>query len=246
MKNDADGRNNGNPLELTGPPHRLSGIIAHSVQERRIPVALKLERELTIVDAHARALGANTAELRLKLPRDTAAGAYRGEAVIGGTKRTLVIRVQPVVDLRVEPKQTRLETSARAKTEFTVEVTNRGNSVVDIAKSYTFDLDDAAGQDRALGRALRARLSGEESRVDRFFEELRADHGGQARVLVLSGAGALRPASARTLRCSLDVPDDVRAGTTYTGAWKLENVAHVIVVTVSGAATPRVKESAKS
>jgi hypothetical protein len=221
----------GGAIELAGPPHKLSGLIPHALTQRIVPLALQLQRELTIVEAHARAWNNDTVQLRLKLPRDTAAGTYRGEATLGGQTHAVVLAVEPVLDLRVQPKQTRLD--SRAKAEFSVEVTNRGNVAFDIDKSFAFDLDDNEGQGRALGRALRARLSPDESRVDRFFEELRADHGGEARVTIIDGSGTLEPAATRLLRCRLELPDDVRAGRTYTGAWKLGNTAHVIVVTLA-------------
>ena len=231
----------GEAIELVGPPYKLAGLVRHPLSQRIVPLALQLRRELTIVEAHARAYSNDTIQLRLRLPRDTAAGTYRGEATLGGETHAVVLDVQPVLDLRVQPKQTRLDASKGA--EFSVELSNRGNVVFDVAKSFAFDLDDDEGQGRALGRALRARLSPNESRVDRFFEELREDHGGEARVRVLDGAGALAPAETRVLRARLDLPDNVRAGRVYTGAWKLGNVAHVIVVSIADVAR---KEKARS
>jgi hypothetical protein len=147
--------------------------------------------------------------------------------------------VEAVPRIRVQPRQTSLSTDAGARAEFGFMVMNSGNVPFELPKSVQFDLDDADGQDRALGRALRATLPSGEKRVDRFFEELRSAHGGEARVTVRSGSGTLAPGAAIEVSALLEVPGTVQSGRSYVAVWPLGNTGHVIEVQVNkGPTTP--------
>jgi hypothetical protein len=223
----------GGAIALAGPPRSITGVVQVELDERVIPITLKLAGGIAAVGARVRPFGHRTVEIRLRLPRETAPGRYSGEASIAGTARAVEIEVESVLQLRVQPKRSSLAVEPASSTEFGIEIANAGNVTFDIPKVDSLDLDDAEGQDRALGRALRATLAPGERRVDRFFEEIRERHGGEARVVVLAGAGPLAPAAARMLRCRLEIPDAVQVGRSYIGAWQLANAAHVFVLEVS-------------
>jgi hypothetical protein len=76
--------------------------------------------------------------------------------------------------------------------------------------------------------------------VDRFFEELRADHAGQARVVVTAGGGSIQPGTSRDLTCRLEIPITAQAGRSYMGAWQLGNAAHLITVDVTTGKPPSI------
>jgi hypothetical protein len=118
---------------------------------------------------------------------------------------------------------------------------NSGNVPFDVPKSDVFDLDDAVGQERALGKTLRAPLAKGERRVDLLFDELAVNHGGEAHVAVRSGAGRLAPGESRQLTCLLDVPATAKEGRSYTGPWRLGNTAHVIVADIMTSTRPSTK-----
>jgi len=226
-------------LTLSGPPRNATAVVRIDARANtRLPVTLTLAGQPAVFSAWVKPFGEGTSEIRLQLPRETPPGSYAGEVPIGGQPRPIVIEVEPVMRLRLHPKQTVISVEAGSRAEFRVTLVNRGNVPVDIPKADAFDLDDSDGQDRALGRTLRATLQEGERRVDRFFEEIRECHGGEARVAVRAGAGRLDPGASCTLTCLLDVPVTVQAGRSYLGAWPIANTSHVIVVEVTKGPPP--------
>lgn len=219
---------------LAGPPWKLRAVAPLDTAGERVAVLkLELAGEHALHRATIRPFGPGTSEIRLKLPRDTPPGTYRGEASLGGEAHAVVVQVTPVVRTRVTPRQTALVVEPGGRAEFEILVSNNGNVAVDVPKAATFDLDDEAGQDRALGRTLRAGLGHGESRIERFFEELRVSHGGEARVLLVEGAGALEPGESRTLRCQVEVPLTLQPGRAYAGGWEVGSASHLLVVEVT-------------
>jgi hypothetical protein len=229
------------PLTFVGPPRSTSvRVPLDPAVGRTLPVMIRIDGKLAGYRADVRQTGEGSSEVRLHLPPETPPGRYGGHASVAGEQRAVVIVVEPHSRLRVRPAQTFVATSAGASADFMIELTNAGNVAFDVPKTSTFDLDSSEGQDRALGRALRAQLEPDERRVDRFFEELRELHGGEGRVEVVSGAGPLEPGTSRELRCRIDVPDMVQPGSYYEGAWELDSAVHSIIVEVTAAA-PRTR-----
>jgi hypothetical protein len=149
----------GEAITLSGPPHNASAVVpleaaGHAV----VPITVSLASGPAIYRASVRPFGEGTSEIRLRLPAETAPGTYRGEGSVGGTARGIVVEVEPVVRIRMHPRRTALSVDAGARTEFFLTIVNGGNVPFDVPKESVFDLDDAEGQDRALGRALRADL----------------------------------------------------------------------------------------
>lgn len=224
----------GEQVLLAGPPWKLQAVVNVAVPgERAVVIKLQLAGEPALHRATVRAFGPGTSEIRLKLPRDTRPGTYRGEATLGGETHAVVVQVTPAVRTRVIPRQTAVAVEPGGRTEFEILVSNNGNVTVDVPKASVFDLDDEKAQDRALGRSLRAGLGHGESRMERFFEELRVSHGGEARVILVDGAGALEPGESRTVRCQLEVPLTTQAGRAYVGGWEIGNASHLLVVEVT-------------
>ncbi len=223
----------GDEITLAGPPRNLTAIVSMDVARSTVvPISVTRAGQATIYRAVVRPIGIGNAELRLRLPDDFSPATYRGEATLYGKPRAVIIEVQTVTRIRIDPRQTVVTAEPSSSTPFAVTVTNGGNVPFLIPKSDTLDLDDAAGQDRALGRTLRALLEKDERRVDRLFEELRQTHGGEGRITVRSGAGPLPPGESRIVSCVLDVPESAQPGRAYVGAWQLGSVSHLIVADI--------------
>jgi hypothetical protein len=228
-------------LTFAGPPRNASALFPLDPSLGRIvQVTLKIGGSLAGYRADVRRFGEDVSEARLHLPPETPPGRYGGHVSVGGEQREVVVVVEPLSRLRVRPEQTVVSAAAGTRADFSIEISNAGNVSFDVPKAGTLDLDSTEGQDRALGRALRAQLESGERRVDRFFEELRHMHGGEARVEVVSGSGTLEPGTARTLHCRIQLPDMMRPGQSYEGTWELESAMHTIVTEVTGAA-PRTR-----
>ena len=223
----------GDEITLAGPPRNLTAIIPLDMARSTVvPISVTHAGQATIYRAVLRPVGIANAELRLRLPDDFASGTYSGEATLHGKPRAIFVEVQAVTRIRIDPRQTVVTAEPSSSVQFTVTVTNGGNEPFHIPKSDTLDLDDVAGQDRALGRTLRAPLETDERRVDRLFEELRQTHGGEGRITVRSGAGPLPPGESRVVSCVLDVPESAQPGRSYVGAWELGRVSHLIVADI--------------
>ncbi|MEP7000983.1 MAG: hypothetical protein ABI969_10935 [bacterium] len=229
-----------NEIALSGAPRNVTGMVPYSVARSAIvPMSINVRGESTVYRAVVRPIGTATSEIRLRLPVDTPPGIYTGESMIDGEPRRVMVKVDAVLRISVVPKQTRVTTAAKSTVEFGLTVMNGGNVAFDVPKSDAFDLDDAVGQERALGKTLRAPLAPGEHRIDRFFDELRESHGGEAQVSVRSGAGPLQPGESRELSCTLAVPATAREGRSYSGPWTLGNTAHVIVADIKTSGRPR-------
>ena len=223
----------GGEITLSGPPRNLTAIIPLDLARGTVvSISVTSAGQATIYRAVARQIGIGNAELRLRLPDHFASGTYTGEVTLNGKPQAVFIEVEAVSRIRIDPRQTVVTAEPSSTVQFTVTVTNGGNVLFEIPKADTLDLDDADGQDRALGRTLRAPLEGDERRVDRLFEELRQTHGGEGRVTVRSGAGRLPPGESRVLSCVLDVPESAQSGRSYVGAWQLGSAAHLIVADI--------------
>lgn len=230
----------GEEITLSGPPRNMTVVVPFdSSADKVVPISVSVAGQSTIYRAVVRAFGRGQSEIRLQLPGDTAPGIYSGEGTIGGKQRGILVDVEPVMRIRVQPRQTIVSAAASSSVEFGITLLNSGNVAFDVPKTDVFDFDDAVGQDRALGRSLRAPLSEGERRVDRFFDELQQSHGGEARVAVQKGAGRLEPGESRELMCLLDVPASAQEGRSYLGAWQLGNAAHVIVADILTSARPK-------
>ncbi len=220
-------------ITLAGPPRKVTAVVRLVAPPGAVmSVELLIAGKPVIYRASVRRFGEGTSEIRLRLPRDTPPGIYVGEAVLGDEELPITVEVEAAGKLRVRPKQTLLSAEAGSRAEFVVVVLNSGNVSVDIPKAGVFDLDDTEDQDRAWGRTLRAKLPEGEHRIDRFFEEIRGSHGGEARVAVRTGGGRLDPGESSELSCLLDVPVTVQVGRSYLGAWQIANASQLIVVEV--------------
>jgi hypothetical protein len=221
-------------IVFAGPPQNLSAALASQPPaERSLPVTIRIAGEPVVFRAHVRPLGPGHCEIRLRLPRETPPGTYQGMMVFDGKSHATLVEVEPVVRIRVHPRQLSHSAEAGSTVEFKLNLGNTGNVTVDIPKLDSFDLDDASGQNRALGRALRATLPAGERRVDRFFEEIREAHAGEARVAVRSGAGHLAPGESRELNCLLEIPPSAQPGRAYRGAWPLGNTSHQVLIEIT-------------
>jgi hypothetical protein len=229
----------GGEILLSGPPHKTVAVVPLPAEFAGIvPVRIGLAAGEAEFQATVRPFGAGVSEVRLELPRATPPGTYKGAGSFGGKEQWVVVVVEALMRLRLQPRQTSLVAEAGARAEFDLDIANGGNVPFDVPKTGAFDLDDARGYGRALGRALRAPLVEGEHRVDRLFEEIRTGHGGEARVTVAKGAGRLAPGEARTLSCVLDLPQRLQAGHSYRGAWALGNTSQSVTVEVMKAAAP--------
>jgi len=224
-------------IRLFGPPNRVSGTLPSELSKSTVvPISLRVADEISVYRARARAVGGGVCEIRVRLPRATPPGTYRGESMLGDEKRKVTVEIEAKERIRIRPRETVLSGPPGGSVEFRVTVSNDGNVPLAVPKVETIDIDDVRGPERAYGRALRASLKEDERRVDRFFEEVREDHGGEAHVAITEGSGSLMPGQMRELSCRLDIPTTVQEKRTYAGGMDLGSAGHGIVLDVTNGA----------
>jgi len=229
-------------VHLFGPPRNTAGVVAiDTARSGVVPISLRLAKDDTIFRARLRRVSRGVSELRLRLPRQTPPGVYRGQGRVGDHDIAVAVEVEAKPRVRIHPRETRLSGPPGGNADFEVTVVNQGNVPLVVPSLLRFDLDDEDGQERVLGRTSRATLKEGEGRADRFFEEIRVEHGGEAAVRVVSGAGTVAAGDERVLKCQLEIPKEASEGHTYLGAWDLGIAEHGIIVDVDkrGGSKPR-------
>ena len=93
-------------ITFSGPPNNLTAIVALAVPDQRVlPVTLKIGGEPAVFRSYIKPFGADRSEIRLRLPRDTAAGTYSGVATWSGKPVPVEAHVEAVPRIRVQPQQ---------------------------------------------------------------------------------------------------------------------------------------------
>ena len=115
----------------------------------------------------------------------------------------------------------------------TILVANLGNADCVIPEVNAVGLFDVEGAERAIGRTFRS-ADAEGGRIlERLAEELEHGYGGLARLTVDAGAGELGPGAAQELALTFHLPDGLRPGRVYEGAWALPAVNYMVRVEVA-------------
>lgn len=176
--------------------------------------------------------GVGLTRLRLRVPKTTPPGTYKGSAEIGKTRQPIVVEVQPQRQLRFFPSRTSIDAQPGEHVDLTLALANVGNLAVDVPKSSVFGLFPVKGMDEVISRVIEAELGRGERRIDRFLDEVAESHGGNARVQVRRGAGSLEPGDVRDLELTLRLPAKLVRGRLYRGLLSLDYVKQRVEIRV--------------
>lgn len=223
-----------------GAPATLSAIVRARLDVAgRLPVTLEVPMVpsgLEPITVHAAPMrGSDLTRLRLRLPKTTPPGTYRGVVQIEGENQPVVVEVQPRRALTVFPRQTYLEAPSGHRVALRLSVANLGNVRCEVQKVSIFGLFPVRGMDEVVAKTLDAELREGELRVDRFINEIREAHGGSVRFQVRDGAGSLEPGETRELELELRLPGTLRAGRMYRGVLPLDVAKHRVELQVTAA-----------
>lgn len=227
-------RSSSSSVHLKGAPNRLSAVL-------RLPFAAQATTcsvELPGIGAHRvrirpiKNTTSGASLLKIKLPHDTAPGAYQGTVHIGDTELPITIDVEVHRDLRMFPSSLSAEVRPGSSVAASLSLLNAGNSAFTIAKEYRFCIFDATGIDRAFFVALANDEAKGSQRLDRFLEELADAHGGRVRVEIKSGVAQIMAGEMVDLNVVFHFSDRLRVGRNYAGSWNLENAAYRVEVNV--------------
>ena len=219
------------PLCLRGTPRRLSGLLSAPRDADGVEVDVA---GLAVESISVRPLGdpgaPERACLRLALPALTRPGEYRGTIRLDGRKKEVVLNVEPRMRLRLSPRRLVLRGQAGEAMAATVVLANLGNTDCVLREVNAVGLFDIEGAERAIGRTFRSTDADGGRILERLAEELAEGYGGLARVTLAAGAGDVGPGEARELKLTIHLPDALRAGRVYEGAWMLSNVNYMVRV----------------
>jgi hypothetical protein len=225
----------GPPVRLSGTPRRLEGPLNVPGDAEGLEVDVA---GLAVESISVRPLGDQAAPerawLRLALPASTRPGEYRGTIRVGGREVEVVLGVEPRLRLRLTPRRQLLRGRPGERVEATVFVANLGNADCALPDVGAVGLFDVEGAERAIGRTFRGGKADGGRILERLAEELAEGYGGLARVTVHVGAGDLGPGEARELAVTFHLPDALRPGRVYEGAWALPEANYMVRVEVPG------------
>jgi hypothetical protein len=230
-------QNSSAPLQFRGEPGRLTTVLrlpatAFSASADLTSCSVDLPG-VTVRRAKIRELGSaerGLSLLKIKLPRSTAPGVYKGTVEVAGKAFPIEVNVEPTVTLRLFPDDLSTTAAPGAVITFNLTVLNEGNSAVNLDKEYTFCVFERGGIDRALFHALATDQVKGEKRLDRLLDELAAAHGGLVRVEIASADLTIPYGESRDFQVSLRLPDRLRPGRTYSGAWKFEKTSFAVEI----------------
>ena len=232
-------------INLRGSPARLAAVFrSPQTIPGPLPVSLELpEAAIQKAPLMAQVLPIGekgAAAVRLRLPKSTPPGTYRGTVQVGDREHPIVVDVEPRARLRIYPKRTSMRAHPGEKASLDLTLVNGGNISCEVPKTSAFGLFEKHGLDRAIGYAFRAELETGERRIDRILEKAREGYGGVVKLQIQKGAGELKPGDVRDLHGVLHIPAQVRPGRFYSGTWSLYNLNYLIEIT-----SPDVKSTKK-
>lgn len=221
-------------LRFSGTPARVQALVPLPA-DALAGAALRVQLATGTLDVPAVAVPAAPGQstVRLVPAEPLPAGHYRGRLEAPGA--AFDAEVDVLGKARARPYPTRLELTARGETEVTIDVLNTGNVDLEIATAYAVPLEEAG----TLGRAIVAGIATEQRGLDRWgvaAESIAASQAGVARIAVRDGAGAVPPGEARRVVAAVRLPDELAAGVTYVGSWRLDGRNVPLSVTVPGEA----------
>jgi len=232
------------PLQLRGEPGRLSTIL-------RLPsaaaAATKAPSDLTSCNVDLPGVTVRKAKIRelrsaegglsllkIRLPRSTAPGVYKGTVEVAGKAFPIEVNVESSASLRLFPDGLSTKAAPGAAINLNLTVLNEGNSPVTLDQEYTFCVFERGGIDRALFLALASDQLKGGQRLERLLDELASAHGGLVRVEIASAERAIPSGEARELQIVLRLSERLRPGRTYAGAWKLEDTSFPVELKLQG------------
>jgi hypothetical protein len=219
-------------LRFSGPPARVQALVPIPADTLTgASLTLELDTGPVAVPALAVASAPGQSTVRLVPAQPLPAGHFRGRLATLG--ESLEAEVEVLGKARARPYPTRLELETRGESEVTVDLLNTGNVDLQVAEAYAIPLE-ASG---TLGRAIVAGITTKERGVQRWgaaADSIAASQAGVARVAVRDGAGPIPPGQSRRVVAVVRLPDELEAGVTYVGSWRLDGRNVPLRVTVPG------------
>jgi hypothetical protein len=223
------------PLTFRGAPNHLTSLV-------ELPgtrdTAVEAEAQLEGAEVQSFAVRPLTREglpmgrVRIRLPKSTPPGAYRGSVTIAGEERPFVAEVEPRQSVDVVPSDLSLEVEPGAEATADVMVLNRGNVPFELPAASQFCIFDGGGVDHAFWLALGSEPPEGKQRIDVLMDDLAQSHGGLVEVRARAPKRTIAAGEAGEAQVTLRFSDRLEPGRTYAGAWDADGLHLSIEVTV--------------
>lgn len=216
------------PILFRGMPYALTAVLAE-----RVPSAGAQVCSLSGIGAQGRLEASAFPDvdpriLRLTLPPQTSAGTYEGTLELAGRARSAKFQIDPLVELRLFPEQSRFSVVPGGEVTGRWHVLNNGNVTVDLPEVIPFGIFLQGGVERALRQAYVATPKEGQRRVDLLADSLAEAHGGLVKAKLTKGGGPLASGELRPLEATFHLPAKLMPGRTYTGNFELPGLSHAI------------------
>ncbi len=235
-------------VRLVGPPGAVVGVVDVPPAQRLSIILEPPEKEPDPVLAGARVLtapaGTARTEVRLLLPADAPAGERSAQLLWDDGAIDVRVEVLGVRDVHVRPLVLPVSGAAGSIVPVGVDVVNRGNVPVEVAKVAVLAFEER----ETLEHAIVAGLTGKARGLDRWAvvaDTVAARQSDAARVVVTDGAGVLEPGAGAHVVAEVHVPAGLSVAG-HAGTWLVAGVRVRIELQVSEAApapTPRASRS---
>lgn len=214
-------------VRLVGPPGAVVGVVDVPPAQRASLVLVDPGgKETDPVLAGARLLtapaGPGHTEVRLLLADDAPAGQRTAQLLWDDGAIEARVEVLGARSVEVRPLVVPLSAAAGALVPVGVDVVNRGNVPVEVAKVAVLAFEER----ETLERAIAAGLSGKARGLDRWAvvaDTVAERQSEAARIVVTQGAGTLAPGGAARVQAEVHVPAGLPAGE-HAGTWVLAGV----------------------
>lgn len=223
------------PLTFTGPPNHLTTLVPlpdapdHEVTAEAQLEGAEVERlAVRPLTREGLAMG----RVRIRLPKSTPPGSYRGSVTVAGQEVPFVAEVEPRENVDVVPSDLKLEVEPGAGVTTDLTLLNRGNVPFELPATSQFCIFDGSGIDHAFWLALGSEPPEGKERIDVLLDDLAEAHGGLVDVRARAPKRTIAPGEAGEAQVTLRFSDRLQPGRTYAGAWDADGLHLSIEVTV--------------
>ena len=241
------------PVILYGDPQRVSGHLElNNLSEEDLPLST-----ISIIDSDVRGSSGTVLEeiyvartipgsgsvkipVRLKLHSTTPPGEYRQTLSIGSSRKELIIKVNELKQIKIQPSQLSLEGEPNARITKTLLMSNLGNIDLSINRLGAVILEDESAFCRSLQTSLRSKAQeGYQPFLDALVAELAEARVDMLRVRVADREMAIPAGETSEVTLEFQLPGDLKPGRNYLGSLTVHNKTIGIQVTgLSGNVQP--------
>ena len=172
-------------------------------------------------------------QVKIRLPEATPPGRYAGTLKSGQQEFPIAIDVQEKQRLQIAPVSLQLRGKPGEKIHAQLLLINKGNVSINIPERDVIGIYDDDGMEVAFAATYRLETDDPLVLLKSFIGKMREGHGGLVKIRVSEGAGALPPATQKSIALEISLSDTAKANHQYHGVWSLGSVEYALTIAVN-------------